>query len=124
VRRQIEFSVDRMGIPWLLVMIAFAVAAIVHLASEKVWRERPLDGVLLALLQYLLVVRAIIGIEGVFNDPAVDWQLIYSDVGTALVALPAIMIAARRRDETNLTALLSVGSARPTSSASSWRCWR
>jgi hypothetical protein len=109
VRRQIDFSVDRMGIPWLLVMLAFAVAALVHMGSEKVWRERPLDGVLLALLQYLLVVRAIIGIEGVFNDPAIDWQLIYADVGTALVALPAIMIATRRRDETGLTAVLSMG---------------
>jgi hypothetical protein len=28
VRRQIDFSVDRMGIPWLLVLLAFAMALI------------------------------------------------------------------------------------------------
>jgi len=109
VRRQIDFSVDRMGIPWLLVLLAFGLALIVHLASETLWQLRPLDGVLLALLQYLLAVRAIVGIEGVFNDPALGWPLIYSDVGTAMVTLPMILIAARRREETSLTALLALG---------------
>jgi hypothetical protein len=77
-----------MGVPWLLVVLAFATALIVHMASESLWDRRPLDGILLTLLQYLLAVRAIIGIEGVFNDPALDWRLIYSDVGTAMVTLP------------------------------------
>jgi hypothetical protein len=120
IRRQIDFSVDRMGIPWLLVLLAFGVALMVHLASEPLWQHRPLDGVLLALLQYLLVVRAVVGIEGVFNDPALDWQLIYSDVGTAMVALPAILLAARRREETNLTALSSIGLFLVMALASLW----
>jgi hypothetical protein len=107
VRRQIDFSVDRMGIPWLLVLLAGAMALLVHLASERLWEERPLDGILLALLQYLLVVRAIIGIEGVFNDPALDWRLIYSDVGTAMITLPVILVAVRRRSESNLATLIS-----------------
>jgi hypothetical protein len=109
VRRQIDFSVDRMGIPWLLVLLAFAMALILHMSSVSLWEHRPLDGILLALLQYLLVVRAIIGIEGVFNDPALDWRLIYSDVGTAMVALPAILVAVRRRTETDHVTLISLG---------------
>jgi hypothetical protein len=109
VRRQVDFSVDRMGIPWLLVLLAFAMATIVHMASESLWDHRPLDGILLALLQYLLVVRAIIGIEGVFNDPALDWRLIYSDIGTAMVTLPTILIAVRGPAETHRVTLLSMG---------------
>ena len=108
VLRQLDFSVDRMGIPWLLLLIAAGMAFIIHAASESLWQRRPLDGILLALLQYMLVVRAVIGIEGVFNDASLDWRAIYGDVGTAMIALPAILIAARRRDETSLTALASI----------------
>lgn len=108
VLRQVDFSIDRMGIPWLLVLTAFAVALVVHAAGERLWQRRPLDGILLALLQYLLVVRALVGIDGVFNDTALDWRLIYGDVGTAMVALPAILIAARHRDETKGSVLLSI----------------
>ena len=109
ILRQLDFSVDRMGIPWLLIMLAFATAFIIHAASEKVWRDRPLDGILLSLVQYLLVVRAIIGIEGVFNDAALNWRLIYADVAVAMVALPAILIAVRRRDESALSTLAAAG---------------
>ncbi len=109
ILRQIEFSVDRMGIPWLLVMLAFAIALITHAASEKLWRDKPLDSILLSLVQYLLVVRAIIGIEGVFNDAALNWRLIYADAAVAMVALPAILIAVRRRDESALSTLAAVG---------------
>lgn len=108
VRRQIEFQVDRMGIAWLLVWLAAAVAIVVHVASERLWLRNRLDGQLLALVQYLLVLRAIIGIEGVFADPALDWRLIYGDVGVALVTLPAILIAVRRRDEVSLATLVWV----------------
>lgn len=108
VRRQLDFTVDRMGIPWTLVLLAFAVALVVHAASERVWLRNRLDGQVLILAQYLLVLRAIIGIEGVFADPALDWRIIYADVGTALVALPAILIAARRRSESSLITLGSV----------------
>jgi len=109
VLRQIDFSVDRMGIPWLLVLLAFSVALIIHAASASLWQRDRLDAVLLHLLQYLLVVRAIIGIEGVFNDPALDWQRIYADVGTAMVTLPAILIAIRPRDSVDRLGLLSLG---------------
>lgn len=108
ILRQIEFSVDRMGIPWLLIMLAFATAFIIHAASVKLWRDRPLDGILLSLVQYLLVVRAIIGIEGVFNDAALNWRLIYADAAVAMVALPAILIAARRRDESDHSTLAAI----------------
>jgi hypothetical protein len=106
--RQVDFSIDRMGIPWMLVLIAFSVALMVHAASERLWQRRPLDGIVLTLLQYLLVVRAAVGIEGVFNDADLNWRLIYGDIGTAMVVLPAILIAVRRRDETSLTALLAI----------------
>ena len=109
VRKQVEFSVDRMGIPWLLVLLAFAVALMVHAASERLWQRNKLDGQILAVAQYLLVLRAIIGIEGVFNDPALDWRLIYSDVGTALIALPAILVAVRRREDIGFAAVASLG---------------
>ena len=118
--RQVDFSIDRMGIPWLLVFIAFAASFMVHAASERLWQQRPLDGIILTLLQYLLVVRAVVGIEGVFNDAALNWRLIYGDVGTAMVVLPAIMIAARRRDETNGTQLLSIAIFLVTALAALW----
>lgn len=108
ILRQVNFSVDRMGIPWLLLLIAAGMALIVHAASESLWQRRPLDGILLALIQYLLVVRGMVGIEGVFNDASLDWRAIYGDIGTAMVALPVILLAARRRDETNVTALASI----------------
>ena len=108
VQRQIDFRVDRMGIPWMLVLIAFAVALVVHASGETYWSIHRLDGQLLALTQYLLVVRAIIGIDGVFADPALDWRTLYSDVGTAMVTLPAVLIAVRRRGDLSFTTAVSL----------------
>ncbi|HEY0327183.1 MAG TPA: hypothetical protein VGC46_14555, partial [Allosphingosinicella sp.] len=103
VQRQIDFRVDRMSIPWLLVVIAFAVALVVHASGETYWTVHRLDGQILVLAQYLLAVRALVGIDGVFADPAVDWRTVYGDVGTAMVTLPAILISIRRRDDLSLT---------------------
>jgi len=108
VLRQIDFSVDRMGIPWLLVLLAFSVALVVHAASAALWQRDRLDAVLLHLLQYLLVVRAIIGIEGVFNDASLDWRRIYADIGAAMATLPAILVAIRPRDAISRIEIASV----------------
>ena len=118
--RQIMFDVDRMGIPWLLVILAGAVALVIHGASEKVWRTHALDGLILTVAQYLLVVRAIIGIEGVFSDPAIDWRTIYGDIGTALVVLPVILVSVRRREDTSLTALASLAGFSVAAFAALW----
>lgn len=103
VQRQIAFRVDRMGIPWLLVILAFAVALVVHASGEAYWSVHRLDGQILVLAQYLLVVRALVGIDGVFADSAIDWRTIYGDIGTAMVTLPAILISIRRRADLSLT---------------------
>jgi hypothetical protein len=119
-RRQVQFDVDRMAIPWLLVMLAAAVALVVHAASERLWQDNRLDGQVLAVTQYLLVLRAIIGVEGVFNDSAIDWRLIFGDAGTALVVLPMILVAARRRSETSVMTLLSLAGFTILALASLW----
>ncbi|MDB5667482.1 MAG: hypothetical protein JWL74_432 [Alphaproteobacteria bacterium] len=103
VQRQIDFRVDRMAIPWLLVILAFAVALVVHASGEAYWSVHRLDGQILVLAQYLLVVRALVGVDGVFADPALDWRTIYGDLGTAMVAIPAILISTRRRADLSLT---------------------
>jgi hypothetical protein len=89
-------------------MLAGAVALVIHAASESAWQRNRLDGVLLTLVQYLLVLRIIIGVEGVFNDSVLNWRLIYADVGTALVTLPAILIAVRRREDASFNTIASV----------------
>lgn len=104
-RRQLAMQVDRMGVPWLLLLIAFATALLVHAASERHWLTDRLDGQILILAQFLLALRAAIGISGVFADPALDWRLIYADIGTAMVALPAILLAVRSGGKISLSAL-------------------
>jgi hypothetical protein len=107
--KQVRFEIDRMGVPWPLVLLAALVALMIHAASERLWEREALDGLILAVAQYLLVLRAIIGIEGVFNDTGVDWRAIYTDVGTALVVLPCILVSARRREETSLGTIAALG---------------
>lgn len=102
------FRVDRLGFPWLLVALAAAVALLFHLASEKTWQRDRLDGILFALTLYLLTLRTMIAIEGVFVDPAIDWRLAYSESGMALVALPALLVAIRSPCNTNPSVPLSI----------------
>jgi hypothetical protein len=107
--RQIEFRVDRLAMPALLLALAVACALIYHLASVGRWARDPLDGVLLSLLQYLLSLRAVIAIEGVFADPAIAWRQAYSEVGTAMIALPALLISVRAlRDESPQSPLMLI----------------
>lgn len=120
VQRQIDFRVDRMSIPWLLVILAFAVALVVHASGETYWSVHRLDGQILVLAQYLLVVRALVGVDGVFADPAVDWRTIYGDVGTAMVAIPAILISIRRRDDITLTTGATLAAFVAVALASLW----
>ncbi len=120
VQRQIDFRVDRMGIPWLLVILAFAVALVVHASGETYWSIHRLDGQILVLAQYLLVVRALVGIDGVFADPAVDWRTIYGDVGTAMIALPMILISIRRQADLSLTTASALAGFVVVALASLW----
>jgi hypothetical protein len=106
--RGIEFRVDRMNAPVLLALIAIASAFLFHLAGSSAWAADPLDSVVFALAQFLVVARAIIGIEAVFADPALDWRLIYADAGVALVAVPAVLLALRPRAQLDLVTLGSV----------------
>ncbi|MFN3726688.1 MAG: hypothetical protein ACK4SZ_10320 [Allosphingosinicella sp.] len=120
IQRQIDFRVDRMGIPWLLVILAFAVALVVHTSGEAYWSVHRLDGQILVLTQYLLVVRTLVGIDGVFADPAIDWRTIYGDVGTAMVAIPAILISIRRRADLTLTTAAALAAFVAVALASLW----
>lgn len=107
IRRQVDFRVDRMGAPWLLALLAGAVALVIHVAGARAWRRDPVDGLVLAVVQYLLVLRAIIGVDGVFADVALDWRRIYSDVGVAMATLPFALLAVRRRGELGPAAALA-----------------
>jgi hypothetical protein len=118
--RRMEFRVDRMGAPLLLLAIAISAAIIFHLASSRLWLTDRLDSVIFALAQYLVTVRAIIGIEAVFVDPGLDWRVVYADVGVAMVAVPAILLAARRRADLDFVTLTSVAGFAAAAFAALW----
>lgn len=105
----IHFRIDRMVMPWMLLWIAIAAALVVHLASSRVWaRGYAADGVVLALTQFLLALRAVIGIEGAFVDTALDWPTIYGESAIDLVALPTILLATRARRDTDLGTVIAL----------------
>ena len=106
----IRFRIDRVQLPWLLLWISICVAAATHLASARVWTIDRVDSVVLSLTQFLLALRAVISVEGTLMDTGQDWHSIFSEAGVAMIALPCLLIALRRRRDASaqvLSALLA-----------------
>ncbi|MCU0884355.1 MAG: hypothetical protein MUC44_05300 [Beijerinckiaceae bacterium] len=94
-RHSIRFALDEMRLPWLLFWVCAAAALCFHALCRQIWASDPAFGIILAIAQFLLALRAIIGIEGVMIDPDIPWRAVYAELATAMVALPSVLIAWR-----------------------------
>jgi hypothetical protein len=97
-RQAIRFTLDQMSIPWMLVIIAMAGAAVVHLVAAETWKREPHEGLIVALVQFLLALRAVIAAEGAMIDPDIPWRELFGEAAMAMAALPSVLIALRNRD--------------------------
>jgi hypothetical protein len=89
------FAFHKYEIPWFLLGLTVLSVVIVHALSERYWMENRVDSVLVGLVQYLLVVRALIGVRGVFLDTAADLSDVCFDAGAAIVSLPLLFVLMR-----------------------------
>lgn len=106
--RAVRFTIDEMRLPWLLLVIAAAVAFVIHAGFGSNWLRDPADGVLLAVLQFLLCLRTIFAVEGTVVDIDLAWQTLYGECAIALVALPTVLVALRSSEESRLPALCAL----------------
>lgn len=107
-RQAIRFTLDQMSIPWMLVIIAMAGAAVVHLVSAETWKREPHEGLIVALVQFLLALRAVIAAEGAMIDPDIPWRELFGEAAMAMAALPSVLIALRTRDTADLFAFAAL----------------
>lgn len=89
------FAFHKYEIPWFLFGLTLLSVLFVHALSERHWMENRVDSVLIGLVQYLLIVRALIGVRGVFLDTAADLSDVCFDAGAAIVSLPVFFMLLR-----------------------------
>lgn len=95
----IRFRVDRMRVPWMLLALCAGCAIAFHAASGRAWEHDRVDGIVLAVAQMLLALRTVFAVEGTLMDTALEWRLLYGEVAVAMVTLPCILMALRRRQD-------------------------
>lgn len=88
-------DVDRLSVPWTLLIIAGFSATIVHVLSRRWWMVDRVDGLGIAGIQFLLAMRAVIAFEGALIDTALNPSALYVESAVDLVALPTLLMALR-----------------------------
>ncbi len=89
------FTFHKFEIPWCLFGLGLIALLFVHACCERYWADHPVDGLIVALVQYLLILRMLIGVRGVFLDSQANLAEIGFDAGAAMICLPVFFMALR-----------------------------
>ncbi len=115
------FAFHKFEIPWCLFALAAASLIFVHAVSEGYWIANRTDSVVIGLVQYLIAVRALIGVRGVFLDTGTDLSGVCVDLALSLTCIPIVFMALRpvRRGDARTDILAAAGIA----AVCAWLCW-
>jgi hypothetical protein len=88
---ELVMRVDRIGLPWPMIVVALAWALVLGLALRAAFADERRALMLLAGLQLLLALRWLIALDGSHLDFAADWQTLMRESALAYVAAPALL---------------------------------
>lgn len=85
--------VKRLFLPWFLVVLAAVNALVLYALRARDWRENRLEAMIVLALQWMLMLRILVGVAGIYNDATQSRSEVLLDVATAYLALPMVAIA-------------------------------
>jgi len=98
---RLTMRLDRLSIPWVMIVVAVSWAALLGLALRGAFADDRRGLMLLSVLQLLLALRWLIALDGAHLDFAADWPTLMRESALAYVAAPALLAvgyaALRRR---------------------------
>lgn len=99
---RVSGGVTRNFIPWFLGFVLAANAIVLFVLRSNWWRIERLEACVVFTLQWLLMLRAIIGAAGLFNNPSLNRASVLLDGGMAFACLPTIAVLMLMRSTANL----------------------
>jgi len=90
-------TIVRHFIPWFLLIVFAVNAAVLYLLRASAWRVARAELCIVLTVQWLLTLRALIGVAGLYADPGLLRSAVVMDVGMAFASGPAIAVLALMR---------------------------
>jgi hypothetical protein len=88
---KLVMRLDRLSIPWPMILVSLVWAAVLGLALRNAFLEDRRALMLFGALQLLLALRWLIAIDGAHLDFAADWPQLMRESALAYVASPALL---------------------------------
>ena len=101
---RISGSIVRHFIPWFLVILFAVNAAVLFRLRAISWQDARAELCVVLILQWMLALRALIGVAGLYANPSLSRSAVLLDAGMAYVSLPAmaVLLLMRRNPSTPL----------------------
>jgi hypothetical protein len=89
---RLTLQLDRLSLPWPMIVVAIAWAALAGVALRRVFAAEPALLLLGSVLQVLLALRWLGALEAAHLDFRLNWQALAADSAIAYVAAPALLL--------------------------------
>ncbi|MBA4053064.1 MAG: hypothetical protein C0472_14540 [Erythrobacter sp.] len=101
-------TVIRHFIPWFLLIVFAVNATVVYVLRASAWRMARAELCIVLIVQWMLTLRALIGVAGLYADPGLVRSVVVMDVGMAFACAPAmaVLLLLRRTQSTGLVAVI------------------
>lgn len=93
---RMEVTGQKVFLPWYALLFTVLTLLATHMICSAGWRAPTAERVVVPLVQWFLTLRLLIAIAGVYNDSRLGlWEVLWDPL-SALVCLPALIVAALR----------------------------
>ncbi|MDY7098765.1 MAG: hypothetical protein SXU28_11555 [Pseudomonadota bacterium] len=108
---RVSGTITRHFIPWFLLIVFAANSAVLFLLRGKTWQMERLELCVVLILQWMLTLRALIGVAGLYANPSLSRSAVILDLGMAYTCLPAmaVLLLMRKTPATRQVCVALVG---------------
>lgn len=101
-------TIIRHFIPWFLLIVFAVNAAVLYTLRAAAWRMARAELCIVLIVQWMLTLRALIGVAGLYADPGLVRAVVVMDVGMAFACAPAMaaLLLMRRTPSTGFAAAI------------------
>ncbi len=117
----LRFRLDRIGFPWILLIVAATCALVFHVAGEARWLANPLEGQIYHVAQYLLALRALVAISGASLDSALSAAALQAEAALAMVSIPLLVITCSTKPPHRRATLIGLAIFAVAAMLATWR---
>jgi len=104
---RLSFTSQKTFLPWYACVYAVLALIAMHLICGSGWRRSAAERVVVPLLQWLLTLRLLVAVAGLYNDSSlILWQVLWDPLA-ALVCLPVLAVVALRPGGPELRLLMA-----------------